>query len=678
MIRTPVSSVVTLTCADLDAVEALRERNTETLGFLAKGVLSHYLASGGGLGTKAPDGRLVAYQLFALHRRHIRIIHLCVAAEARGCGYAKALVDRLTDIARQRDIGVVKLNCRRDYPAHSLWPKLGFVPLDEKPAKTPGRRLTQWYLAIEGHGDRDLFHVAASDEKVNAVIDAHVFFHLHDPDGESGMVSKGLQADFLDDLLQLYITDEMFVEIDRDQSATRREASRRHAHSFPKVPHNHDKVSGFSSVLRQILPTATHAQKSDISQLAKTAASDVRIFLTMDARLLGAADRIQRAVGVRVLTPTKLIVQLDEFTDPTSYASTPLSGSNLTWRKLDHDALARLPIDRFLAPSEKKHCFERPLNESLSYPQIWQTCGLMLDDDLVAIRALRIEPQIDRITVKLCRVSRCPEHELFTQFAIASILHEAVHIGCGEIRLLPHSTAPDAADDLQSFDFTITEGGFVRYCLPKIMSFAQLQSRLHDVSYGKATLHELEKMCSPVVLKDSALNCFMIPIKSAYAKVLFDTDLARTDMFPVDSSVLLRWKKVYYRSQSHHRMLRAPARLLWYESGTKSGTSGYVVAVSHLDAVTNGPPKEMFREHRRSGVLAWSHIYEMCHGNEVQDIMVLRFSHTFLFNHPVSLAELRSLCAIHDAPPVVQSPSRVPPALFFDIFRLGFERRSPS
>ena len=347
MIGTPASSVVTLTCADLDAVEALRERNTETLGFLAKGVLSHYLASGGGLGTKTPDGRLVAYQLFALHRRHIRIIHLCVAAEARGCGYAKALVDQLTDVAKQRDIGVVKLNCRRDYPAHSLWPKLGFVPLDEKPAKTPGRRLTQWYLAIAGHGERDLFHVAASDEKVNAVIDAHVFFHLHDPDGESDMVSKGLQADFLDDLLQLYITDEMFVEIDRDQSAARREASRRHAHSFPKVSHNHDKVSGFSSLLGQMLPTATHAQKSDISQLAKTAASDVRIFLTMDTRLLGAADRIQRAVGVRVLTPTELIVQLDEFTDPASYASTPLSGSNLTWRKLDHDALAQCPLTDF-------------------------------------------------------------------------------------------------------------------------------------------------------------------------------------------------------------------------------------------------------------------------------------------------------------------------------------------
>lgn len=82
----PAPSVVTLTDVDLNSVDALRRRNIETLGFFAKGALSHYLASGGGLGLKSQDNRLVVYLLFACHKYHIRVIHLCVGDEARGTG----------------------------------------------------------------------------------------------------------------------------------------------------------------------------------------------------------------------------------------------------------------------------------------------------------------------------------------------------------------------------------------------------------------------------------------------------------------------------------------------------------------------------------------------------------------------------------------------------------------
>ena len=118
-------------------------------------------------------------------------------------------------------------------------------------------------------------------------------------------------------------------------------------------------------------------------------------------------------------------------------------------------------------------------------------------------------------------------------------------------------------------------------------------------------------------------------------------------------------------------MLEAPARILWYVSGP----GGRVVAVSHLDAVECGPPKDIFRQHQRMGVLAWTDIYNMCQGTEVRDIMVLRFSHTYLFNQPVGLADLRVLYKKQDVNLVLQSPSRVPKALFFDIFQKGYEKR---
>ncbi len=667
----PAPSVVTLTDADLNSVDALRERNIETLGFLAKGALSHYLDSGGGLGLKNQDNRLVAYLLFARHKSHIRIIHLCVDDEARGTGHARALVDQLILVARNHDIGVIRLSCRRDYPAHCMWPKLGFIPLSEKPARTPGKRLTLWCFVIEGRGELDLFHRAVSDQKVNAVIDAQIFFHLHESDDDQTMISKGLQADFLDDLLQLYVTDEIFVEIDRSGSDKQREISRRNAHSFPRADYDRAKMNEFVSGLEHILPAKTESQRSDIKQLAKTAASDVNIFLTMDQGLLRKADKIQNITGVRVLSPVQIIVQIDEIAEPESYIPTPLSGLDLVWKKFDHNDFVNMEIGRFLAPSEKKHRFQKPLDESLAQPNLWQTDSVWLRDELVAIRAMRVIPESDQVVVNLCRASCGSEHQLFTRFLISSILHDAILHCVDKILILPHGVASDAANDLQDLGFAETPDGFVRLCPPKVMSHKSLERMADDIGYGESNPQEIERKCSPVVLKESSLDCFMIPIKPGYARDLYDTNLAKDDMFGAERRVLLRWSNVYYRRKSHHLMLKSPARILWYVSGR----AGRVVAVSYLDAVECGSPKEIFRKHRHMGVLAWADIDDMCQGTEVRDIMVLRFSHTYLFNQPVDLADLRVLYKKHDVNPVLQSPSRVPKALFFDIFQMGYERR---
>ena len=662
-------SVLTLTCADFNAIDALMKRNKETLGFLAKGVLLHHLKSGECLGVKSHDNHLVAYLLFAHQKSDIRVIHLCVDDEARKTGYAHALIEKLKCIARKYNIGVIKLNCRRDYPAHNMWPRFGFIPWNEKPAKTADKRLTQWCLMID-QGEPDLFHIAVSDQKVNAVIDAQIFFHLHDSDDDQTMVSKGLQADFLDDLLQLYITDEMFVEIDRNNSNKQREISRRNAHFFPHANYNHEKMKEFISNLEGILPAKTESQKSDIKQLAKTAASEVNVFLTKDKKILQSADDIQSATGVRVLSPVEVIVQINEIVDPESYISAPLSGSDLVWKKFNHKDFLNLNNNYFLAPLEKKYCFRESLDKSLSQPELWETYGIWLQDELVAIRSMSIVPESNQITVNLCRASHRLEYKLFTKFVIASVLYYAISNCVERILILPHGVAPDIVDDLQDLGFVKTSDGFVRLCPSRVMSHNSLEKMMYNIGYRKSNSQEIEKMCSPVVLRESSLDCFMIPIKPGYTRDLFDINLAKNDIFGAERNILLRWSNVYYRRKSHHRMLRAPARILWYVSSPDH----HVVAISHLDTIECGSPKEIFRAYRHMSALTWANVYNMCQGSKVQDIMVLQFSHTYLFNQRVSLDDLRVLYKKNDSNLVLRSPSRVPKALFFDIFQMGYKR----
>ena len=662
MTRGADSAVVPLSRSDLDAVEVLRAENNGTLGFLPMGVMAEYLVQGGGFGVRGANG-LAAYCLFSLQRRHIRVIHLCVAAPARGAGHARRLVDAVVDVAKNQRVGAIKLNCRRDYPANAVWPELGFVALDEKEAKTRGESLVTWCRDVPGAAQEDIFAAVASDDRVDAVIDAQLVFQLG---GSNEDTAKGLQADYLADLLVLYVTAETFVEIDRGKSAEQRRRSRNLAQAFPRVQYDVDRMAAVEQDLRQTLPFSTASQRSDIRQIAMTATSNVNIFLTRDERLLAKATEIKQITSVDILRPYQLIVRLDEFTDSESYKSTPVSGIGLAWRKLAAAEATALPVGELLGLHERKAGLKGRLDTVLANPRTWRTEALWLEDTLVALRSVRYDRRRDRLVVGLCRAARGAAGRSFTEYAIASAAGEAVEEGFSAIELVDDSITPEAVEAALRLDFVATDVGFVRYCPAKIMSIATLRAMSHPRTYG-ASATDLERACSPVALKDGDVPCIMVPIKPGYARSLFDTNLAADDLFGAERSVLLGLENVYFRRSSHHHMMQAPARILWYVSGGMG-----VVAISHLDDVQIGYPKDMFRDHRRLGTLRWADIWEMCRGEKLQTIMVLKFSHTFLFRSPVDYGSLKQLFGKHSRSLVVQSPSRVSKDLFLQIYELGF------
>ena len=663
-----VVSIVPLSLDDLDTVEALRAQNNEKLGFLPKSVMEDYLGQGCGVGARTVNA-LVGYALYSLHRHHLRIIHLCIAGHERSAGHARRLVDTVVQRATERRVGVVKLNCRRDYPANAAWPKLGFVPLAEKTAKTPGKWLVTWCRAVPDAAQQDIFSALAAEEKVNAVIDAQILFQLQSGDSE---VAKGLQADFLADILELHITNETFNEINRAKSHERRDQSRRHAQHFSRVQHDERRLPIVARSLESILPSSTESEKSDIQQLAMTATSEVNLFLTCDEGLLNKAEEIKNLISVEVLHPNKLIVRLDEFTDKHSYRRAPVSGINLAWQKLQEADVSKELVGNFLGTHEKKGKLKGRLDLALSHPQTWRTEGLWADGQMAAIRSVKLDHQNGRLVVNICRALRGPDSLLFTEYAVASVLSEAVQRGYGSVLLEHDSTTPEAKTRLSQLGFTEADEGLFRECPAHSMTFSALRAKVCP-RHRDASRAELEKACSPVALEDGDLQCLMVPIKPGYARSLFDTSLAADDLFGGERSVLLRLENVYFRKKSHHHMIKAPARILWYVSDSTG-----VVGISHLDEVQIGSPKEMFRGHRRLGALGWQDIQELCGGDRLQEIMVLKFSHTYLFRSKVGLRTLKGIYGAHSEKLVIQSPSLVPIDVFLDIYRSGFHAVSSS
>ncbi|MDE0405907.1 MAG: GNAT family N-acetyltransferase [Nitrospira sp.] len=658
-----------LTTADLDAVDDLMKQNSHTLGFLTRETIRSHLEKECVLGAKTDNDELTGYLLYAAYPERFRLIHLCVRENFRSQGIAKRLLEKLKDSATTQK--VIKLNCRRDFPAHKMWEKLDFVPLGEKASRSAaGHLLTFWCLTLAPNDQLSLFQAKASDDALDVVIDAQVFFDFYEPDSDKTKPSKALLDDFLVDSLNLCITDELFNEINRSDDAKRRQASQQRAYEFPKVEHNPQSVEHFQAVLKKLLPSDNEAQQSDIRQLAKTAASDAAIFITRDQSLLKKSKKISDLTNLQVFSPTNLIRHLHELSERQSYLPTRISGIALEWRRLIVDDLASFSFESFLNQNERKGKFREKLELFLASPDRYECERLRLGNKIVAIRVL--ENGIDKTTtVHLGRVAPSADRSLFECFLVTDTVGKAVKENRYLVKFEKALLAPSLTPNLLKAGFIECNESFVRFCFARCLDRQQVSSMIAELcpesisNYQNMPDLELERSCSPLNLEEVNQEYFLIPVRPGYAMSLVDTHGAANDLFGGETSVLLRWDNVYYRKKTHHNVLQPPARILWYVSGSQK----QIVAVSHLDNVEIGAANALFKKFKKFGILEWRDFDQMCKGNPSKELMALQFSHTLPFREPVSLEAMRS---VYKKGIVVQGPSRIPPKTFDKLFQLGY------
>src|ERR1022692_2419845 len=157
----------------LQQVIELGDSHQRTLGFFPQAAFRR-AAESRTLIAAVRSEQVVGYVLYGLPRQIIRITHLCIAENARGRGIARRLVDAISE--RHADRFGITLRCRNDYPAHHLWPQLGFIPQGERPGRRRrGSVLTVWW---RDHGHPNLFSSAESLGLLRVVMDVNVFLDL--------------------------------------------------------------------------------------------------------------------------------------------------------------------------------------------------------------------------------------------------------------------------------------------------------------------------------------------------------------------------------------------------------------------------------------------------------------------------------------------------------------------
>ena len=645
------------------------KENSKTLGFLTRETLKQHLCRQTVLGIKLDDDLLVGYLLYAEYPDRIRLVHLCVSDRYRKRGFAKKLFNELRGKCTTQY--VIQLNCRRDYhKADSLWRQLDFIPIDEKLGKSQeGHLITKWQYQIRENPQLDIFNQDAPEHVQKIVVDTHILIHFDAPPSPESIPSKALLAVSLADLIQIYLTDEVLHEVNRQQNPEIRRKSRNLAHSYTQATYDQELAKAYENSLKALLKSSTTADKSDIKHLAKTAASEIDTFVTLDAAILKHSTEIARLTHLEVVSPVELITRLHERLKKESYNRLPISGQELVWRRARSADLDNL-LDALRRPNEIKGKLREMLHIYLSDPSIFEFSILFKGDQILGARVSTEEN--DLVTISFVRAAISKNQGLISQFLISDILATCIEKGLHAIQYKDEGLSESMEEELFEMGFCKVGSDYRRLCLTGPLTRAEISKKANryfsDASNAWESLsdHEILTRCSPVVLKDIEEVAILVPIKPAYAMSLFDKQAARSDLFGGRSNILMRWKNAYFRSKSRHLILQAPARILWYESGEV----GAITACSHLLSVEIGFPRDMYRKFQKSGTLDWSSIIDINQGDLEREIMVLEFSHTFTFRKPVTLKDLRDIEKRHSVP--LQSPRLIKKAWFLRIMEMGY------
>ena len=677
----------------LAAVIELADANKNMLGFMPRSAMERAAINNQIMVAVTSDNRVGGYILFRLVRSKNRaaITHLCVDPSYRNCGIAGKLVN--TFIEQTKELKGISLFCRRDYKSHEFWPHMGFTYRGEKPGRGRDKvPLTHyWY----DHKHPDLFSIAhdhmVESRAIKAVIDANIFYNLLQDS------QHPLLADWLTDDLALCLTPEIFNEINRSKDRHHRISGSSYAHSFPLTPSDPTQHSQILELLREYLPGEISVQdKSDLNQLSYAIAFEADFFVTNDQDLRKRLGTIvKNEFGVSIVNADDVIIFLDEFMNQDLYTSHRLAGSPIEIKRIRSGSIDSLADKFHRGTGVRKNHLRHKLAGYLAIPKTYSSWVISSQEYGVVGLVVLKEIEGDIMEINLLRVIEGPISSVLGERLIFWSISRAINSAKNLVVFRDDHVSKDTRSALRQNAFTKLGDAWIKFNLFGVLQRDQaskildsytethtqysiaakyVQSLLDSIDDNLQQTVVAEKHMWPLKLVDANLPTYIVPIKPPWAIDLFDSKLGSQTLFGSDPDLMFRMENVYYRS-AYTKIPTAPSRILWYVSkGNDSPLQGTmsIRASSYVEEVVIGTPKELFAKFSKLGVYKWKNVLTAANGDINKKILAFRFSHTELFDTPVSLSEWTSITQRKSAP---QSASSLSTEQYLSIYEMGSTRQ---
>ncbi|HEB26938.1 MAG TPA: GNAT family N-acetyltransferase [Porticoccus sp.] len=664
-------------------IKALSDRNKKYLGMLPYSAMEQH-AKRGEILVLIVNRSFAGYLLFrpVPSFRRLSITHLCLDEEFRGGLLTQRLLDQLKAKCIEQQYSGISLNCRHDYgAAKKVWANNGFYPVREKNGRGKGDyQVVTWWWA--NSSAPSLFEsYEGNPEKINGVIDVNTLINLK----ENDISTAALTGDWLVNEIELSITKETYVELLRHEEALVREESRTFAGRFPMVEANDEIFDEKLKELEAILPLAiTPQDKSDRRQLAYTYSANIEVFITSDVDLLSFADLVREKCGMHMFKPEEFVLHVDETLRESMYRPARFAGTRVSMNKIASLDL-NLAQTQFRHNQERKSTFTRLLRAAVS--DVHNTEVYLIRDGSSQLLGMFSMSSIadKECVVRILRINAGSLSFTLAAQVLDSIIKKAIVLMVEQVRIVD-SYAEISHQLLSTFGFYLINNQYVKLCDYTARSLQKLKNimdkKVHIKGSGEVLVKELipcstasplwlEKALSPAKALDADVPIYVIPIKPHWAMELFDHRLALEDLFGSKPELAFSYENAYYTATK--QIIQAPGRIVWYVSkgsSTKSSSYGKIRAISYLDEVTFGCPKELFKKYRRLGIYSWKDVLNAAGGDMNRKIQALLFSRTELLSNPMSLAEFKKLQREHGvAENNLPGPLKITPALFESIYK---------
>jgi GNAT superfamily N-acetyltransferase len=638
------------------------------------------------------NDKIEAYLQFRFTQKTqcLNIVHLCVDKQFRGQGISDLLINKLVENFRYQARGI-RLNCRTDYKnAITFWTRYGFIPKGQLPSRgsDPSVHLITWWYSF---GTLDLFSANHSD-KVNAVLDFNVIAKMMEPDLDERCKHEilALQSDWLASEVEYFRTSETTNEIFRDQNADRRNSSKVFLKQFQELNVDKSTMAELEAELSKIYKGKTDNDQSDRRQIAEAILSGFAYFITLDEGILLHHKKVSKQFDLRIVRPVDFVSEIDATLNSIDYYPSRLSGNNFTIGKLlttEREQLENIFLS--YSTGEKKAIFNQRINNALAQENGGVTV-VKEGNDKVAFFTFNEEGKY--LQVSLLRTRQYTLRQTIFMQNIADLLKLALNRNKEFLVITDEHLTPNEKQILLNYSFFEVDAKWIRAMSQGICSLDLIGTQLLEISNAVPPLNtlikqigsanaidyylnmfSLEKLLWPLKIKEAEIPCFIVPIKPHFARELFDTKAAKSELWGVHPKLIWSKENVYYRNISPD-VEKFPARILWYSSASKSSPrQKSVVCSSYLDEVIVGPAKELFKKHERYGIYSWEkHILPLAKNDINRPIKILRFSDSEVFDQPISLVQLKQiLLKGKESDNNFQSPLRIKNSTFMQIYALG-------